>query len=179
MRVLRRYSSCAPGLLMVPPPHGDAMTESNASVARLAASGREIIPEDVEPLWLDFMDGRATAEETATRAELLMETVNVIHVANWGLSSLYHLTYRGEPCSGDIEAAFESWRRQVREYRAEPEAWDRRHYQRMLRDFAERYGAERARAFGVRLVSAGEMHDADVDDVLGQPAAELRPLVGR
>ena len=60
------------------------MSESSDPVLEIVASGREVVPEDVEPLWSDLMDGRSTAQQTATRSRLLMETVNATHVANWG-----------------------------------------------------------------------------------------------
>jgi hypothetical protein len=41
------------------------------------------------------MDGRSTAREVATRARMLMETANATHVANWGLNSLYAVTFAG------------------------------------------------------------------------------------
>lgn len=44
-------------------------------------------------------------------------------------------------------------------------------HQRMIIDFANRHGAERARAFGARLVASGELHDADVAAALaGDPS---------
>jgi hypothetical protein len=147
------------------------MSESSDPVLEIVASGREVVPEDVEPLWSDLMDGRSTAQQTATRARLLMETVNATHVANWGLSSLYALTFRGVREAGHVALAFERWRRHVRDYGADPDAWDRSYYQRMIIDFAKRHGTERARAFGARLVASGELRDADVAAALaGDPS---------
>ena len=112
------------------------------------------------------MDGRTTAEETATRARLLLETANATHVANWGLSSLYALTFRGTGSAGDIAGAHDRWQRQVRDYEADPAAWDRSYYQRMIIDFSVRHGTDRARHLGGRLVAPGELTDEDVPAAL-------------
>ncbi|MGB6455219.1 MAG: hypothetical protein WBH47_12120 [Streptosporangiaceae bacterium] len=96
------------------------------------------------------------------RARMLLDTANATHVANWGLSSLYAVTFRGVPAAEDVSVAHERWRRHVREYQADPDTWDRSYYQRMIIDFAKRHGAERARALGRKLVGSGELRDADV-----------------
>jgi hypothetical protein len=114
------------------------------------------------------MDGRATAEETATRARLLMETANATHVANWGLSSLYALTFRGAGSEEDLAEAHKRWRGHVRDYEADPDAWDRTYCQRMIIDFAERHGTDRARHLGGRLVASGELTDEDVASALAR-----------
>jgi hypothetical protein len=144
------------------------MSESSDPILEIVASGREIVAEDVEPLWSDLMDGRTTARETAMRARMLMDTANATHVANWGLSSLYAVTSRWMPAAGDVSVAHERWRRHVREYQADPDAWDRSYYQRMIIDFAKRHGTERARMFGRKLVASGELRDADVAAALAQ-----------
>jgi len=138
------------------------MSESSDPIPEIVASGREVVTEDVEPLWFHLMHGRSTAQETATRARMLMETANATPVANWGLSSLYAITFRGVPAAVDVSVAHELWRRHVCEYQADPAAWDRNYYQRMVIDFAKRHGTERARAFGGKLVASGELRDADV-----------------
>lgn len=149
------------------------MSNSSDAVSEIVATGREVVPEDVEALWSDLMDGRSTAQETSMRARLLMETVNVTHMANWGLSTLYALTYEGVRDTEAVGLAHERWRRHVRDYEADPAAWDRRYYQRMIIDFANRHGTERARAFGAKLVASGELRDPDVAAALGQdPRAE-------
>jgi hypothetical protein len=144
------------------------MAESSDPILEIVASGREVVPEDVEPLWSDLMDGRSTTQETAMRAQMIMETANATHVANWGLSGLYAVTFRGVPAPEDVSVAHERWRRHVREYQADPVAWDRNYYQSMIIDFAERHGTERARAFGGKLVASGELRDADVAAALAQ-----------
>jgi hypothetical protein len=144
------------------------MSESSDPIPEIVASGREVVTEDVEPLWSDLMAGRSTARETARRARMLMETANVTHVANGGLSSLYAVTFRGVRAAEDVLVAHERWRRHVREYQADPDAWDRNYYQRLIIGFAKRYGTERARAFGGKLVASGELRDADVAAALAQ-----------
>ena len=144
------------------------MSESSDPIPEIVAPGRGVVPEDVESLWFDLIDGRSTAREVATRARVLMETANATHVANWGLSSLYAITFRGLPAAEDVSVAHERWRRHVREYQADPDAWDRNYYQRMVIDFAKRYGTERAQAFGGKLVALGELRDADVAAALAQ-----------
>jgi hypothetical protein len=144
------------------------MSDSSDPVSEIVAAGREVVLEDVEALWSDLMDRRRTAQETAARARLLMETVNVTHVANWGLSTLYALTYEGVRDAEGVGLAHERWRRHVRDYEADPAAWDRRYYQRMITDFANRHGTERARAFGAKLVASGELRDRDVAAAMGQ-----------
>jgi hypothetical protein len=148
------------------------MFESSDPVLEIVASGRKIVPEDVEPLWSDLMDERSTAQQTAARARLLMDTVNATHVANWGLSSLYALTFRGVPKADDVASAFQRWQRHVRDYEADPDAWDRSCYQRMIIDFAERHGTGRARALGAKLVASGELRDADVAAALAEDPSD-------
>lgn len=144
------------------------MPDSSDPVPEIVAPGREVVTEDVEPLWSDLMAGRSTAGQTATRARMLMETVNATHVANWGLSSLYGLTMRGTPAAEDVLAAHERWQRHVREYEADPDAWNRNYCREMITDFAQRHGTERARTFGRKLVAAGELRDADVSAALAE-----------
>lgn len=148
--------------------HLTAATVPESSDPEIVASGREVVTDDVEPLWSDLMDGRSTAQETAMRARMLMETANATHVANWGLSSLYAVTFRGVPAAEDVSVAHERWRRHVREYQADPDAWDRNYYQRMITDFAKRHGTERAKAFGAKLVASGELRDADLAAALAR-----------
>jgi hypothetical protein len=146
------------------------MSESSDPVLEIVASGREVVPDDVVSLWHDLMDGRSTAQQTAARARLLMEAVNATHVASWGLSSLYALAFRGVRKADDVASAFERWRQHVRDYEADPDAWDRSYYQRMIIDFAERHGTERAKALGSKLVASGVLRDADVAAALaGEP----------
>jgi hypothetical protein len=144
------------------------MPELSDPVPQIVASRREVIIEDVQPLWSDLIDGRRTARETATRAQILMDTVNATHVANWGLSSLYALTFRAVPTVEELTAAHQRWRRPVLGYQADPAAWDRRYWQRMIIGFAEQYGTERATAFGGKLVASGALQDADVTAALAQ-----------
>lgn len=144
------------------------MPASSDPVPEIVTSRREVVPEDVEHLWSDLMAGRSTAGQTATRAQMLMDTANATHVANWGLTSLYGLTMRGTPAAEDVLAAHERWQRHVREYQAGPEAWNRNYCREMITDFAKRYGTERARRFGGRLVAAGELRDADVSAALAE-----------
>jgi hypothetical protein len=114
------------------------------------------------------MDRRCTAQETAARARLLIETVNVTHVANWGLSTLYALTYEGVRDADGVGLTQECWRRHVRDYEPDPAAWDRRYYQRMITIFSNSHGTERARVFGARLVASGLLLDRDVAAALTQ-----------
>jgi hypothetical protein len=108
------------------------MSDSTDPVSEIVAAGREVVSEDVEALWSDLMDGRSTAQETSTRAHLLIETMNMTHMANWGLSTLYALTYEGARDAEGVGLAHERWRRHVRDYEADPAARDRRYYQRMI-----------------------------------------------
>lgn len=156
-----------------PSPHDGTMSESSDPIPEMVASGREILLGDVVTLWSDLLSERRTAKETAARAQVLLDTVNASHVANLGLSSLYHLTYRGAPAPEDILAAHERWQQHLREYQADPEAWDRRYYQRMIVAFAKSHGIERARAFGGRLVATGMLRDADlIASLAGDPRRE-------
>jgi len=141
---------------------GDPVPVSASEAEHAFGWQNEVVPRDVEPLWSDLMDRRATAEETATRARLLMETANATHVANWGLSSLYALTFRGTGSLEGLATAHEQWQQQVRDYEADPGAWDRAYYERMIIDFAERHGTDRASHLGGRLVASGELTDEDV-----------------
>jgi hypothetical protein len=142
------------------------MNDSTDPVIQIIESGREVIPDDVELLWSDLIEGRCSSTETMARARLLMATANATHVANWGLSSLYHLIYAGTEDAAAHRLAREAWRHHVREYHADPEGWDRNYHQRMLIDFAEEHGIDRARLFGERLVRWGEMRHADVISAL-------------
>jgi hypothetical protein len=100
------------------------MSESSDPIPEIVASGREVVAEDVEPLWSDLMDGRSTAREAAMRARMLTDTANATHVASWGLSSLRAVTLRGVLAAEDVSVAHERWRRHVREYQAD--RWIRR-----------------------------------------------------
>ena len=142
------------------------MSDSNDPVPEIVGSGREVVPEDVEVLWSDLIDGRRTSQETATRARSLMEAANATHVANWGLSSLYALTHVGTQDAEALVLAHEARRQHVREYEADPGGWDRRYYQRMIAEFAKNHGDERARHLGARLVDSGELRPCDVDAAL-------------
>jgi hypothetical protein len=122
------------------------MSESGDPIPEIVASGREVVAEDVGPLWSDLMEGRSTARQAAMWARMLMDTANAAHVASWGLSSLHAVTLRGVPAAEDVSVAHERWRRHVREYQADPDAWDRSYYRRMIIDFTKRHGTERARA---------------------------------
>jgi len=51
-------------------------------------------------------------------------------------------------------------------YDEDPAGWTVRHFQKMVRDFATRSGADRARSFGAKLVAAGHLTTADVLDAL-------------
>jgi hypothetical protein len=144
------------------------MCESSDPIPAIVASGREVVAEDVEPLWSDLMEGRSTAQEAAMRARMLMDTANATHVASWGLGSLHAVTLGGVPAAEDVLVAHERWRRHVRQYQADPDAWDRSYYLRMIIDFGKRHGTERARAFARKLVESGELRDADVAAALAQ-----------
>lgn len=50
----------------------------------------------------------------------------------------------------------------MRDYEADPDGWDRAYYQRMIVDFAQRHGPDRARHLGSRLVASGELTEVDV-----------------
>jgi hypothetical protein len=76
--------------------------------------------------------------------------------------------FRCVPAAEDVATAHERWRRHIREYQADPSAWDRNYYQHMIIDFAKDYGPERAREFGGKLVASGELRDADVAAALAQ-----------
>lgn len=138
------------------------MSEPSDRVPKILASGREVVVEDVETLWSGLLAGSSTARQTAIRAQLLLETANATHVANWGLSSLHAITVRGDPATEEVSAAHERWRHQVSEYEADPGAWDRAYYRQIIIDFARRHGPERARTLGDKLVASGELREADV-----------------
>jgi hypothetical protein len=142
------------------------MSESSNPGPEIVASGREVLPTDVERLWTDLLDGRTSVKETMARTQALMDTVNVIHVANWGLSSLYHLTYREAPTVAAIELAHAQWQQHVREYESDPIAWDRAYYQQLLRDLANERGMPRAQALGAKFVATGDLRHEDVAEAL-------------
>ena len=144
------------------------MPEKSDPIAEIVPSRSEVADEDVEPLWSDLMAGRATARETAGRAQVLLETASATHVANWGLSGLYALTFRAVPAAEDVSAAHERWQRHVREYHADPGAWDRNYYQQMIIGFAQQHDTEAARSFGAKLVASGLLRDADVAAALAR-----------
>ena len=99
-----------------------------------------------------------------------METANATHMANYGLSALYALISSDTEDAATLVRGNDAWRQDMREYQADPEAWDRGYYQRMIFEFAKKHGPERARRFGARLVHAGELRSSDVDAALaGDP----------
>lgn len=144
------------------------MNDSTDPVTQIVEPGREVIPDDVELLWSDLIEGRCSSTETMARAQSLMATANATHVANWGLSSLYHLIYAGTEDAAAHRLAREAWRHHVWEYNADPESWDRNYCQRMLIEFAEEHGIDRARSFGEKLFRRGEMRQADVISALSE-----------
>jgi hypothetical protein len=66
----------------------------------------------------------------------------------------------------DVATALSRWLRELSVYDEDPDGWNRRHFQTMLRDHAARYGVGRARSFGAKLVAAGHLTTADVLDPL-------------
>jgi hypothetical protein len=131
------------------------MSDSTDPVFEIVQSGREVIPDDVELLWSELIDGLRSSAETMARGQSLLASANATHVANWGLSSMYHLLYAGTGDAAAHRLAREAWRHDVSEYNADPEGWERTYYQRMLIDFAEEHGTDRARLFGEKLIRSG------------------------
>jgi hypothetical protein len=64
--------------------------------------------------------------------------------------------------AADIATALSRWLRELTVYHSDPEGWNCRHFQKMLRSHAPSYGADRARSFGAKLVAAGHLTTADV-----------------
>ncbi len=144
------------------------MSESSDPIPEIVASGREVVADDVEPLWSGLMewakhrpgDSHAGANadghrERNARGELGVEQPVCRHFSR-------------VPAAEDVSVAHERWRRDARGYQADPDAWDRGYYRRMIIDFAKRHGTERAMAFGRKLVASGELRDADVAAALAQ-----------
>ena len=124
--------------------------------------------EDVEKWWSNTLAGKCTTTEAANWAESKLDSApdaeELVIQALLALQCLKH-----SPVSRDERArmaqALDLWRAELRHYDADPDAWNRIYFQRMLRDFANRFDDEQARAFGDKLVAAGQLKESDVDDV--------------
>jgi hypothetical protein len=126
--------------------------------------GEVVTRHDVEGWWSDFAVGRCSAFEASEWAEQWLG-------GNWeelviqGLLALQGVRHSNLPENAlrkRMAAALAVWQQELRSYDADPDAWMRAYFTRMLIDFANRHGAERARAFGLKLVASGQLRDEDV-----------------
>lgn len=120
--------------------------------------------DDVARWWQDCIDRRRSQVETSEWAEGWLDRgPDVEELVLQGLLELQALRFR----DGDEEASrLQRWQAELLRYDDDPQAWNRRHLQRMLTGFLERHSVERTRAFGHKLVKWGHLTDQDVEDAL-------------
>jgi hypothetical protein len=128
----------------------------------------EVTRHDVDQLWSDVIGGRRSWQDTSARAEALVARVNSENpIVNEGLLTLYYLWQPGAARdAASLSSQRERWRDELAEYDADPAAWMRCYFQRMLVSYADRRRAPEAGAFGAKLVAQGLLAATDVDQVL-------------
>lgn len=144
------------------------MTYSSDPLAEAIRTRRLIVAADIDRLWSEFIERRRSSTATLAMAESLLATVNLTHVASWGLSRLYGLIVAGTVDVDAHKQAREAWRAVVEAYDADPRAWDRSYYRNVVAGYARDRGTDRARAFAEKLVRAGAMTQSDVSTALAQ-----------
>ena len=126
----------------------------------------EVTRADVEQLWADALAHEDLAE-VCLRAEQLISRANSENpVVNWGLTTV-HAEVRDQRDRERLELAHQTWLDQLREFDRDPELWMTNYFTSMLNDFADRFGAARARAFGDKLIAWGQLTNEDVVKTLG------------
>ena len=124
--------------------------------------------EDVETWWSNTLAGKCTTTEAANWAESQLDSApdaeELVLQALLYLQGLKH-SLASEDERARMAQALALWRAGLRHYDADPDAWNRIYLQQMLRDFANRFDDEQARAFGDKLVASGQLKESDVDDV--------------
>jgi hypothetical protein len=125
--------------------------------------------KDVEIWWSNTVAGKCSTTEAANWAESELgrapDAGELVLQALLTLQSLKH-SPESEDKRTKIAQRLALWRAELRRYDADPEAWNRTYFQHMLLDFANRFDVEKARAFGNKLIAAGQLKIGDVDDVL-------------
>jgi hypothetical protein len=86
-----------------------------------------------------------------------------------GLLELQGLRFKNPDATG-MRSRLRRWQAELETYDRDPDAWNRRYFQRLLGRFRETHGLERARGFGRRLVRDGVLSDRDVEEALDDPA---------
>lgn len=143
---------------------------------------------DVRAYWEDVVAGRRTRTEAShwaypwvqanfTGDELVLRALLYLHAIDLGVDDAGGVPLHQEgpaveylASDGDVATALSRWLRELAIYDDDPDAWNRRHIQTMLRDHAARHGADRARSFGAKLVAARHLTTADVVDALRSPS---------
>lgn len=93
---------------------------------------------------------------------MLMQVNAESPVVNGGLTDLYHLTLAPKTTTNDVARGRARWLTEVERYEADPALWVRKYFQDMVRDFANRHGVERCRAFAAKLVRDGFLPQLDL-----------------
>lgn len=125
---------------------------------------------DVERWWQDCIDGRRTTAEASRWAEDQLDASSPEEeLVLQGLLELQSLQF-GDRDAGSMRSRLRRWQAELETYDRDPDAWNRRYFQRLLIRFRERHGLERSRGFGRRLVGHGVLSDRDVEEALDDPA---------
>ena len=139
---------------------------------------------DVQAWWEEVVGGRRTRTEASDWAypwvqanfmgeELVLQALLYLHGMDLGVDAAGDAPrHQAGPASeylvsdADVATALSRWLRELSVYDENPDGWNLRYFQKMLRDLAARSGADRARSFGAKLVDAGHLTTADVLDAL-------------
>ncbi|KQS65822.1 hypothetical protein [Modestobacter sp. Leaf380] len=141
----------------------------------------------VRARWRDLAAGRCARWEAATWAECQLDDgLADEELVIQGLLFLQSIdlvpgdsdgpVHSGDPkapffvATADIDPALGAWETELRRYDADPDAWMRGYFRRMLSGYAATHGVEAARTFGGKLVASGDLAAEDVTAALdGQP----------
>ncbi|GAA2012465.1 hypothetical protein JL107_06310 [Nakamurella flavida] len=113
-------------------------------------------------------DGQAD-EELVIQGLLYLQALTLVPVP--GRDQLAHSRVPGAPSFdslAEVGVALTKWEAQLREYDADPDAWMRGYFRRMISDHAGWRGGDAARRFARKLVRAGHLTTEDVEQALGE-----------
>lgn len=125
---------------------------------------------DVERWWQDCIDGRRTRADASRWAEDQIDADSFEEeLVLQGLLELQSLRFDDRDAE-TMRSRLQRWRAELEVHDRDPDAWNRRYFQRLLLRFRETHSVERTRSFGRRLVRDGVLSDRDVEEALEDPA---------
>jgi hypothetical protein len=126
---------------------------------------------EVERRWSAVVDGSASSDEVSRWAEPYCGGFDMEELLTQALLHLQSLRFV-KVLGGDFfdreAAALARWRTELPAYDSDPDTWNRKHLRRTIAAHAKGRGLEAGRAFGVKLVAAGNLTTADVDAALDE-----------